>query len=241
MLVRSVGVVVTILSAVDSCGRGWACGSALDAARTKEMAKLVMCPWPAAVYPLPDPSTCPAKFSDENPCKFSTEPPQPILCDIAACCGGGSERAACMEQGFCQAVDCPTAQTTGQVTDTTAPPPTKPPTTVLEGNCDVMANNCPSGQECVPIVSTTVIGYNMFNPRGVCKPISYTCSMWQVSGMSCDRTIHVLIYLFACLEFLCWSMDLWAHNRVFEVQRITAACKRTKLQLKRWCMIVVFA
>jgi hypothetical protein len=71
------------------------------------------------------------------------------------------------------------------VTIPTAKPPitsstvTQGPTTPLEGDCDVNANDCPSGQECVPLRAATHNDFP-YNLRGVCKPINYTCAMWQV-------------------------------------------------------------
>jgi hypothetical protein len=131
-----------------------------------------------------------------------------VVCDVTACCEKSGPFASTCTADECVGpmILCPTTKpptptmtptnTTVKptATRTTIRPPvtnttvTKPPTstakptpipTTIEGNCFVSANDCPSGQECVPLRASNFYPYD-WNPRGVCKPINYNCTMWQV-------------------------------------------------------------
>jgi hypothetical protein len=106
-----------------------------------------------------------------------------VVCDKTACCEKSGPFANTCTVDECAAAVISSCPPTPPTDKPTIPSPTKAPTTVLEGNCFVTANDCPSGQECVPLREASYDALLDWNPRGNCKPISYTCSMWQVSRM----------------------------------------------------------
>jgi hypothetical protein len=92
-----------------------------------------------------------------------------VVCDKAACCDQTGPFAESCSARDCSSVMC----------ESSPPPSTSPTTPPYNGNCDVNRNNCPSGQECVPL--PTAYPYDWSSaPRGSCKAIDYSCRIWQV-------------------------------------------------------------
>ena len=88
-----------------------------------------------------------------------------------------------------------TPSTTNRVPPTTTTAPAK--TTTLEGDCYVFSSKseCQSGYECVPLASPSIdFMISDLDPRGLCKPINYSCAIWQVT----DKVLICSVYVSDC-------------------------------------------